>query len=744
MSNFSDLVIKSRWAIIATVTILTLFFAYQLLSIKIDSNIVNSLPKDDPDASLFRAVGNRFGSNEIGMIIIKSDNVLMPNVLEDIALITDTLSQYPELIAVTSISNIMNLQVIDDDFQVDNLINNQNRPKTRAQADSLLKIIAANEMVVGNLISKDGKAAVIMFSYVDSVAVEKVSATLMDRIDKLPIKEEYYFAGAPFMRTYVSKVVRHDMTRIIPISFLVISLLLFLSFHNLRGIFLPLLTAGLAIVWGMGVFALLGIKLSMVSNNVPIIILAVGTADAIHILNRVNHCKEKNQATAIRLSMNVILVPLILTTLTTMVGFMSFIFGAYLNLIRDFGILATLGTFFAGVLAITFVPAILSTLPHQELKKKKSNKISKINKYLLKPLSKKVVEQPRKVVIIWVIIFVLSLGGIFMLKRSVSVAGYFKKEHPVSKSEKILSEKFGGTKPVFIVFKGDIQNPKTLHAMMDLEEYMKKSPLIGSTQSIADIIRNLNFIIQGQNQVPDDESSIGQLWFMLGDQENLSHLVTEDLDQALIIAKFQDQGATSTIDLRNYMQSYFNENSLEDYSVQMTGMPFVNAKLSDNLLYSQIMSLSVALVLVMIIVSLMLKSIRKGLFASLPIVVTIGIMYGMMGYTGIPLNIVTVLVASIAMGIGIDYSIHFFSHFNDARKRGKHIEQAIVESINISGKAIIINFVSVSLGFGVLIFSDLIAMIYFGIIIALSMLGASMGALTLLPSMLLLEHKKDK
>jgi len=268
--------------------------------------------------------------------------------------------------------------------------------------------------------------------------------------------------------------------------------------------------------------------------------------------------------------------------------------------------------------------------------------------------------------------------------------------------------------------------------------------LIGSTQSIADIIRNLNYIIQGQNKIPDDESSIGQLWFMLSNQENLNHLVTEDLDQALIIAKFQDQGATSTIDIQNYMQRYFDAHQSEDYSVQMTGMPFVNAKLSDNLLYSQIMSLSVALILVMAIVSLMLKSIRKGLFASLPIIVTIGIMYGMMGYTGIPLNIVTVLVASIAMGIGIDYSIHFFSHFNNARKSGKPIEEAISESINISGKAIIINFVSVSLGFGVLIFSDLIAMIYFGIIIALSMLGASMGALTLLPSMLLLEHKKDK
>ncbi|RUA28373.1 MAG: hypothetical protein DSY76_04440, partial [Bacteroidetes bacterium] len=548
-----------------------------MLSIKVDSNIVNSLPKDDPEASLFRAVGDRFGSNEIGMIIIKSDNVLMPNVLDDIALITDSLSNFPELTAITSITNIMNLQVVDGDFEVDNLINQGNRPRNRAQADSLLKIIAANEMVTGNLISKDGKAAVVMFSYIDSVAVEKVSANMMARIEKLPINEEYYFAGAPFMRTYVSKVVRHDMSRLIPISFLIISLLLYLSFHNLRGIFLPLLTAGLAIVWSMGVFALLGIKLSMVSNNVPIIILAVGTADAIHILNRVNHCKEKNQATAVRLSMNVILVPLILTTLTTMVGFMSFIFGAYLGMIRDFGILASLGTFFAGILAITFVPALLATLPHQELKKKKSNKPSKINQLLLEPLSRKVVQQPRKVIMVWLMIFALSIGGIFMLKRSVSVAGYFKKNHPVSISEEILAKDFGGTKPIFIVFKGDIQSPKVLHAMMDMEDYMKKSPLIGSTQSIADIIRNLNYIIQGQNKIPDDESSIGQLWFMLSNQENLNHLVTEDLDQALIIAKFQDQGATSTIDIQNYMQRYFDAHQSEDYSVQMTGMPFVNA-----------------------------------------------------------------------------------------------------------------------------------------------------------------------
>ncbi len=176
----------------------------------------------------------------------------------------------------------------------------------------------------------------------------------------------------------------------------------------------------------------------------------------------------------------------------------------------------------------------------------------------------------------------------------------------------------------------------------------------------------------------------------------------------------------------------------------MTGMPFINKKLSDNLLYSQIVSLIIALILVMTLVSFMLRSFVKGMYASLPVIVTIGIIYGVMGYSGIPLNIATVLVASIAMGIGIDYSIHFFSYFNHSKAKGNSVAEAITESISVSGKAIIINFISVSLGFLTLIFSNLVPMIYFGIIIALSMLGAAMGALTLLPSILLLEQKETQ
>ena len=746
MKKLSDIIVKYRWGVIITTLLFTLFFAFQLTRIKVDSDIVNSLPKEDPDVSLFREVGDRFGSNEIGMIIVESDNVLMPGVLDDVALITDSLSVIDGVISVTSLTNMQMVQVTDDDFVSDGLINSNNRPKNRAEADALVKKIASNNMVAGNIISKDGTACVIMFSFKDGSDIQEVSKEVMEKTESLNIKEKFYFAGAPFMRQYVSRVVKHDMTVLIPISFLLISLILLISFHSLRGVVMPLLTAGLAIVWGMGLFSLLGFKLSMVSNNVPIIVLAVGTAYAIHILNRVNHCKESGYKQSVKKSLSLMMVPVSLSALTTMVGFLSFIFGAYLIMIRDFGLLAALGTFFSALLALIFVPALLAVLPAKKLmfrKKTGNDEKSILLRNFLSPLSRMVIGNPRRMVVFWVVIFLVSVGGISQLQRSVSVAGYFKKDHPVSISEKILSEKFGGTKPVFAVFNGNVQSPEMLKDMMDFENYMKKSPLIGNTQSIADVIKNLNKVINGENTIPDDESVIGQFWFLLGEQESINRLVSPDMDQALVVLKFQDIGEHSTIQLNEYLKKYFSSHPQEKYKVQITGMPFINKKLSDNLLRSQIVSLVIALILVIAIVSLMLKSFIKGLYASLPVIVTIGIIYGMMGFTGIPLNIVTVLVASIAMGIGIDYAIHFFSYYNYSLKQGNNMKAAINESITVSGKAIIINFISVSAGFLALIFSSLVPMIYFGIIIALSMLGASMGALSLLPSIILIEHRKE-
>jgi predicted RND superfamily exporter protein len=743
LNNFPQLIVRFRFAVLALVVALTAFFTFQLKYLEVDSNIVDALPETDTVVQRFRAVGESFGSNEIGLVIIQNDNnVFLPQTLAHIQQVTDTLSGMEGIIRVTSLTNLTNFNTTDDAFEVDDLISDW--PKNEADAEALKDEITANAMVVGTIVSEDATAAVVLFNFESGSDIKATATLVRQKIEALNLPEEVYFAGSTFLTGYVADMIRTDMARLIPIAFLLISFILFISFRSARGVILPILTAALAILWAIGTFVALGLKLSMVSNNVPIIILAVGSAYAIHVVNRVNQSLESDASKAIIESLKMIAIPVVLTALTTMVGFLSFVLGAYLSMIRDFGLLAALGTIYSAALALVFIPALLSLFsknherePETDIRERKPF----MYRIFLKPIYQSVTLHPKRILAIWVALFSLGVIGVFQLQRSVSVADYFKKSHPANKADRVMEAKFGGSKPLFVVFKGDVQSPELLNGMKNLSTYLLASDYVTSAQSVADVVTRLYRALGGETDIPEEKAYVEQLWFMLG-QQDLSQLITEDLDQALIIAKFNNYGQAHIEDFNAYVAEYLKAHPSESYTIEISGMPYVNQRLDQSLVRSQLTSLLVAIVLVVALVSLIFKSVIEGLYASIPIIATIAILYGVMGLTGIPLNVVTVLVASVAMGIGIDYAIHYISHFNDALKRGFELNNAVEEAVMISGKAILINFISVSAGFMVLVFSDLMPMVYFGVLIALSMLGSSMGALTLLPAALILGKKR--
>jgi predicted RND superfamily exporter protein len=462
------------------------------------------------------------------------------------------------------------------------------------------------------------------------------------------------------------------------------------------------------------------------------------------VLNRINQCREKDFRKAIRKALGHIFIPVSLAALTTMIGFVSFIFGAYLKMIRDFGLITAMGTFFAALLALFFIPALLAAFPPKVIKKTPTKPVkSYLNDYVLTPITRLIFKHPKYILTTWILLILISLSGAFSIRRSVDVRDYFKKSNPERIAENIMNQKFGGTKPVFLQFTGDMQSPKVLKTMKKAEDYLEKSPSITSSQSIADIIIQLNGVLSGKYKIPDSETAIGQLWFLLDGNKNISQLVSEDMDKGVVVAKFNGKGNHAAADFAKYMKPFLAQNSRPGCKIQITGMPFINAEMDQSLLNSQIVSLVIATIFVIGIVSLILWSFTKGLLASIPIIVTIIILFGTMGLTGIPLNMVTVLVASIAMGIGIDYSIHFITQFHDRIKNGFSVQDAISDTMKISGKAILINFSSVAGGFLVLAFSKLVPMQYFGILVALSMLSSSLGALTLMPVILIIRNKKQ-
>jgi predicted RND superfamily exporter protein len=490
--------------------------------------------------------------------------------------------------------------------------------------------------------------------------------------------------------------------------------------------------------------AILNYQMSMVTNNIPIILLAIGSAYTIHVINKIRQVKEKNYRKAITVALSYIFIPVILASITTAVGFTSFVFEAYLTMIKDFGIFTAIGTFLSAILALFFAPALLYVISPHRIKKTdymEALERSILSERFLVPLQNLLFKHPRYTLITWSVLILLSAVAIFSIERNVDIKDYFRKDNPARLAENIMNEKFGGSKPIFIVFKGDVLSPWLLNSMMETKKFIMKDEHVHTAQSVADLVADMNYVLGEGRQIPDEVEKIQQLWFFLDGNEYIQRFVTDELDEAILISKYASSDNKERQEFVNNLNRFIENESCEECEIQLTGMPFIDLKMNRSLLSSQLRSLTIAIVALIIIVGLILRSFMTGVYATAPIIAAIVVLFGIMGITGIPLNIATVLVASVALGIGIDYSIHVISHFRHSLSNGKNLREALEETILISGKAIVINVISVSAGFLVLIFSEMVPLQYFGILMAISMVGSGMAALTLLPVILVLANR---
>ncbi|MCK5765798.1 MAG: RND family transporter [Bacteroidales bacterium] len=744
MNKLAKFIIRFRWLIVIVVLAFTGFTGYQITKMQINSDVISSLPDDDPDAALLKKIAIEFGSNKMGMVILETEDLFQTETLEHVKQITETLERIDGIISVNSLTNIIDI----NDAGIGNLVDIYDLPDTEEELKALRERVFSKEMYKGSIVSEDGTATLIVFSLSEDADVKAVATAVMDQTQAMNLPETLYYAGSPMMVTSISELISSDLKLLLPIAFLLIAVILAAFFKTIRGVLLPLLTVAIAIVWTLGIMALLGFKMSMISNNIPIILLAVGSAYTIHVLNRINEMKDTDRKKALLKAMIYIFIPVLLAAITTAIGFMSFIFGAYLEMIRDFGIFTSMGTFFAAFLSLFFTPALIagfSIYSKKAAKGKQSHDTPLLTIYFLAPLKRLLIRHPKYILTSWAILIIISIMGIFLIKRSVDIQEYFKKDNPARTAENIMINKFGGSKPIFVVFRGDILSPEVLNTMVKTAGYMKQSPDVLTTQSIATLVAEINLALgEGIRRIPPEKDMIEQLWaFSLDGNDIVKTYVNEDLDKAIIISKFMSPDNDAKKVFATYMNTFISEHSNDECEIEITGMPFVDVTMDKSLIRSQFGSLSIAIIMVIIFVGLILRSLKTGIFATIPIIAAIIILFGVMGFSGIPLNIATVLVASVALGIGIDYSIHVISNVKHLMKtHDDDISHALEETILISGKAIVINVISVSAGFLVLLFSEMVPLQYFGFLVALSMIGSGVGSLTLLPVILILDNRR--
>lgn len=745
MDRIVSRIINLRWIIIILVVALTVFLGYQIRNLRINSDILSTLPDNDNTGVLYKNIGHQFGGNEIGMIVLETEDVFTTEVLEHVKQITDSVRIIPGVASVTSLTDILDIKSSEWGIEIGKLVDEYNLPSTPEELDSLKAYVLSKEMYKGAIVSEDGSATLILFNLLPDSKKQEIAIRIRSGVKDLNLPETIYFGGLPFMLNDITDLILSDMIWLIPIAFAIIALILLLSFKSLRGMILPLLTAGITVVWTLGIMALTGYEISIISNIMPVILVAIGSAYTIHVLNSINQLVLEDRKKALIMAVSYTLLPVVLASLTTAIGFVSFIFGAYLTMIKDFGIATSIGIVIALLLSIFFVPAVIAAF---SLYKKENNKPGKgrsiLTEKILLPLTRILFRHPGRVLIIWGALMLVSIGGISLIRTSVNLTEYFKKDNPTRISEDLMQKKFGGSMPVYIQFDGDIQDPGVLKLMMKTEDFMKEDPNISSAQSVADLVAQMNNAMGEGVKIPDERAKVEQLWFLLDGQDVMSQLVSEDLDRAIIQSKFASIKTSDIGTFSDKMAQFARENSSENCRISFTGIPPIYVRLNDSLVKSQYSSLIIAIIMVLIIISAMMRSFKKGIYATLPILATIMLLLGFMGLTGIPLDIATVLVGSIALGIGIDYSIHVITGFTTYFRESGDAEKAIEATILSKGKAVVINVLSVAAGFLVLIKAELLPIQNFGLLIAISMVASGMAALTLLPVILILAFRKKK
>jgi uncharacterized protein len=298
----------------------------------------------------------------------------------------------------------------------------------------------------------------------------------------------------------------------------------------------------------------------------------------------------------------------------------------------------------------------------------------------------------------------------------------------------LMNKEFGGSLPIQIIARGDIQDPAVLTEIKKFQDFLNEKPEISNAQSVSDFIEQMSDAMGEGKVIPDSRDKVTNLWFMIEGDEMRKQLVNTDKTEAIIQAYMVNSETKVYHRINDEITAYIANVKTPGVHFEMSGMPAIYGNLDDSLIMNMVWSMILSLALIFVCMLFLVKSVKGALVGMIPLLFSMATIFGFMGVAGIALDIATVLIASITVGAGIDYSIHFVTAYRNLTKQGMGIDEAIHETILTSGKAIVINVVTIILGFLVLIFANLLPLQNFGILIAVTMFTSGFAAITLLPA----------
>lgn len=718
----------------------------------------NIIPNDDPDWVYFEQFKNTFGEDaNILALGIKDSSVYD---LENFSRLTYFSDDLAQIKGVSQVLSLPRMPVLVKDnankkFEVKSVF--EKFPSSEQELDSLLKFAQTLRFYDGKLINAENGATLILITIDKKVLNSDKRERLMEDIqmsastfsEKTGIKIHY--AGLPFVRSVMTTKVKAELKQLLFLSLLVTVITLFLFFRSLYAIILPLILIGIVVVFSMGTMGLLGYKITLLSGLVPPVMVVITVPNFIYLINKYHSefLRHGNKIKALTTIIRKIGIVTLVVNVTTAVGFFTLCFTT-IDIMKEFGVVATTGVMVAFFVSIILVPAIFSYLPPPKPKHLRHLDFKTTNKLI--GFSGRLSSNYRPA-IFTVSILITTLGGYGILKLTplAYMVDDIPKESDLKKDLAFMEANFKGVMPLEIVVdtgkKKGAMNLKNLKKLEELETYLATLKDISSPVSLITFIKAFTQAYYNNHEeyyrLPNNQDKIFILKFLKNQKEQtglMSSFVDSAGQNVRISLKMADIGSIKMDSLINgnikpKMAAIFEGTQMTG---SITGTSPVFIKGNDYLISNLIGSMLLSFLINSIIMALLFSKMRMIIISIIPNVIPMMLTAGLMGFFGIPLKPSTGLIFSIVYGISIDNTIHFLAKYRQELKSNRsNVAISVAHSLKETGTSIVYTSIVLFFGFIIFAWSDFGGTVALGILTSTTLLCAMITNLILLPALLL-------
>ena len=735
----------------------TLFMGSGIRFLVMDDDMMKMLPKELESKVTWDAIQNEFGSTEIIFIAFgrQGESAYQEKTLADLWTLTEQLNILSTVDDISNISNATRIDQVDGFLEIDDL--QIRKVLSSSEIDDIKVYLNKNQDLKKQLVSKGEEYLLTIIQPFDQVGLDQFRNDIVSVADSILNNYDVHYGGTAYVTGSVPQLIRDDVQSLIKMGMIIMLVILLFnlrSIHAVLMVMMVILSSLIAMMGFMGwAYKITGsdrFLFALLNTSMPIILLTIANSDGVHVVTKFfrEFRKLRDVNTAIESSMDALLLPIFLTSITTIAAFLTMV-SSPLEPLIGYGVSISVGIAWAWLMSSLMLPAVISTKKWDP--NSKAIALASIFEKLVGKIANIVTRYPKYVFSSGLILVLAGLMGLYKITIDVNVASFFKPGTEIRDSMDFIDEKMSGTMDLRVRLDADIKDPIVLQKMDSLQSYIEENDQVKVTYSIANVVKQMHRTVMDDSlkyeTIPVEREKVNNLFTMYsmsGDPEDFSSLVDYEYSSGLITALSSVMSTEDVFSFVGSITDHIEQNFDQTINIDVTGMIVVIRDMVLMVIRSSFLSILISLVLICSITALFFKRIIWGILAVIPLTGAVILNFGLMGHFGITLNHITAILSSIIIGVGVDFAIHFISQFqrlSSSIDRGD-LSQEVIKDV---GYPIILDAGS-NMGFGALLFSAFIPVQYIGGLMVFAMISTSLGTLTLLSSSteLLKDHLIDK